>query len=1251
MKIFLKNIWKRIAGLRQDCQGFVVMSTLAIFLFLFILCAFVYAVGETTHQRIKMQNACDAAAYSAAVVQADGLSRMATVNRAMAWSYVQMTNRQMDYITYRWLKLTCKRFEEDKTNAQKFNHLSIIAADKELGWWAILEAAATAVISEIGDFECSGYKKGHKLPIPVGHNSEGHGYWCGLEFGDRKGHNIRLNVNKEKKDNLWEQAKGAALDGIANMVFTKDNIQKILSKFSFIDSEKDPPPEGWGKRLGTLIDLDKANIRRMNNALARINKQMNLSMKMTAESVLKSMLKDNRLDKDHVLKDYFISIHIPLADNPYNTKSGQRSAAGQSYFSPLRNTETDEMLFLNMISPEGSNKSLQDHFPTLLGGTSLSYGLDQWFIRGKANYSDKKDHGYDETPLKDVSFAPQGEYSITTERDEGALGIQRVYKDSNLNETGAGFFARNRKEKIGEHPEKDVRHSKNYKALPQCCKDAEIRADRDTSGSTNYYHIARHDIYGKAPDLDRAIWRGNHLIDLMNMMNILTDGVKGFVGAAGSVSDNTSVDEDETGGIVVTSESELQEAQQKAAAERKNYLQKKESTIARKESLLQERATATPERQQDIDHEIASLDHEIANYDNLIDKVDQGIADMNQYTPGAQPQQPGSGRKFSTGQQNQLNQMASTLLDGISASISNLIGEYLDIQPSCGNNPALPYADKPMCRKITKPTTALYSEYRWASCKWFCLSKGFTYLICSIFCEQKIYCDTARRTIYEKDLGLFTLKIKGSGYGHWGWPKWFCGNDPYRSFIDNLPPLAGSVKGTKHGYMADIWNFGNDGFLKPIRPLWSDDLKDRVFSRKDYESCAMFPDGLDLDPTEGHKAWPALIRGHARIYADDKEIFDNRYVGARCKPWVLNERFFSGDGTIVVGAAMKHTNPIVQLFNFLNTGSNSKSNSTADDDQQKGTEKTVFAAFNIPKGNFMWTMSAARAGVRRLRRGGAFDQERQYQITYDSTCDAENLKYSSDAYVLKQTKDGDQDSESDSWTTPDDWGTEHYENPLALSRSVRPDGNILPQILPLNYRTFVASMPINGNSSGNNQNASGSFEQTNVPVYNGCPCGNNHLQFKNMWNLCETDWDATLLPVRYAWQKAVLYLGEDSEAIPFNAKKYDERTTLIEDAYNKSASGETAKEKNDKILGDGKNWQWNGVMDNIPFYLLANPFIVSGWKKADTSFFEDIVNEVIPGVISTGISSAQGLQLNNKVPTGKEEKTVDIITIIKDKVL
>ena len=35
----------------------------------------------------------------------------------------------------------------------------------------------------------------------------------------------------------------------------------------------------------------------------------------------------------------------------------------------------------------------------------------------------------------------------------------------------------------------------------------------------------------------------------------------------------------------------------------------------------------------------------------------------------------------------------------------------------------------------------------------------------------------------------------------------------------------------------------------------------------------------------------------------------------------------------------------------------------------------------------------------------------------------------------------------------------------------------------------------------------------------GCVCGeaNNTLRLARCWNLCETDWDAVLLPVRHAW--------------------------------------------------------------------------------------------------------------------------------------
>ena len=318
---------------------------------------------------------------------------------------------------------------------------------------------------------------------------------------------------------------------------------------------------------------------------------------------------------------------------------------------------------------------------------------------------------------------------------------------------------------------------------------------------------------------------------------------------------------------------------------------------------------------------------------------------------------------------------------------------------------------------------------------------------------------------------------------------------------------------------------------------------------------------------------------------------------------------------------MKHTNPLVQLFNFWNTKTEGAQNSktyTTGQETQEDAERTVLSAFNIPKGNYMWTMSAARAGVRRRRRDEAFDQARQYQITYDSTCDAENLVYSSGPYVFHE--DGKR------WTSPDEWGNAHQDNPHALSRIHRP-----------------ANEP-----------------QEHVPVWNGCPCSGNELLFRNLWNLCETDWDATLIPVRYAGQRANLYLGNKTggqEDEAFNDQDYSSRRSLIsihitdpENNYSK-VNGKNEKEQNDMMVGNGKNWVWNDVVNNTSTLLTNNPFIHANWKRADNKYFEDLLMSLLGEEINTGISMFQGLNLNSKIPTGKEEKTIDVFTIFRDKVL
>lgn len=104
--------------LAKDEDGVALVVTLAVFFFIYLVCMGVYAVGTNVRERIHLQNACDAAAYSAAVVQADTLSRIATINRAMSWTYVQMTRRQMDYIVYKWLKRTLQEYRADMRAAR-----------------------------------------------------------------------------------------------------------------------------------------------------------------------------------------------------------------------------------------------------------------------------------------------------------------------------------------------------------------------------------------------------------------------------------------------------------------------------------------------------------------------------------------------------------------------------------------------------------------------------------------------------------------------------------------------------------------------------------------------------------------------------------------------------------------------------------------------------------------------------------------------------------------------------------------------------------------------------------------------------------------------------------------------------------------------------------------------------------------------------------------------------------------------------
>ena len=518
----------------------------------------------------------------------------------------------------------------------------------------------------------------------------------------------------------------------------------------------------------------------------------------------------------------------------------------------------------------------------------------------------------------------------------------------------------------------------------------------------------------------------------------------------------------------------------------------------------------------------------------------------------------------STSSVNQGNSLFRFLMTALSSFLGNILNELADVKASCGNK----YGDGsfiPMCT-ASNEIYSLKAEYEWSSSKWLCIGKGkpslFTY--CLIFNKfDEVNCDLG----YSRS--RFMGKFKQKGKGHYHIPKWFCGFRPrylgdvgldpkgwiiQMSCMDMLPPIAGAIEGAKHGYMTHTLDV--DHFLEPFRQLGTSDVSKK---REDYESCVCFIDGLltnRLNIDTGGAS--GIINGHARIYGDDKDVWDpETYVGEVVKPWILSEKFFSGAGTIVIGAAMKHENPFVQMLGMLQM------------DENIIDGKSVLSAFDPPSysglrvgvnrvsaGNYMWTMSAARAGVRRVRRGGTFDRKRMYQVVYDPTSDPENL---------------------------------HFANQ------------------PYRYKLDSQSQPGNSLNQSNNpwEPYGNSGDSTHDPrcVLAGCVCHQtNEKQFQYVWNLCELDWDATLLPIRYAGCEAKLAGFGDNES-------YQERMNNIESIVNVSDVEDSHHIRN--FCGNGNNWAWTPASDSGTNAGNVNPMNPdnpnnTGWNPLDPSSEDDV---------------------------------------------
>lgn len=251
----LRVLRDKIKSLVYDDEGVAFVVTLAVFFFLYLMCAGVYAIGTAIKERIHLQNACDAAAYSAAVVQADTLSRIATINRAMSWTYVQMTRRQMDYIVYKWLDHSCAHFNQDRAIAE-------------------------------------GWHSGSPRNCPMGHGLQPEGWFIGSKRYSGKFNAMWLNEHHDAdEDDVWASCRKF------NNTYMNQGV--IRDSFYAFQEGKSINVE----KLKAQINADKETILKMNDAEKEVAQKLEKTeMEKIVEEVLKANIPDlgaNLVDKEY----------------------------------------------------------------------------------------------------------------------------------------------------------------------------------------------------------------------------------------------------------------------------------------------------------------------------------------------------------------------------------------------------------------------------------------------------------------------------------------------------------------------------------------------------------------------------------------------------------------------------------------------------------------------------------------------------------------------------------------------------------------------------------------------------------------------------------------------------------------------------------------------------------------------------------------------------------------------------------------
>ena len=373
---------------------------------------------------------------------------------------------------------------------------------------------------------------------------------------------------------------------------------------------------------------------------------------------------------------------------------------------------------------------------------------------------------------------------------------------------------------------------------------------------------------------------------------------------------------------------------------------------------------------------------------------------------------------------------------------------FFDVAPSAGNKKSfIPY----MCREV-EDSIALYSEYRWSSAKWFCKWDlkwkpkwrrpkvrwrehiGLPKLFCgenhSLASLANFNISDSAMEILEKIMQFF--------------PPYF---SPIGTVLPEADDLPEGYYGRNHGYMEGAWTLLSLHGAFPYEQLLPGE---HSYSRKKYRPCAMMLDSFQMP----------FIQGHARIYGDDREIFDENYIGAHCRPWVINEKFFTGSGTVVVGAAKKLNNPFAAIFNV------------------DAITEGLFQIFNPNNANDSsdasrptWAIAAARAAVKDPNYGA-----RGYKLHFEDM-----FLYKKQPGLYTKHKDI----------------TEEADDGAEYSKDHQLDADLW------------------------------------LPA--GCICHeDNRDKITKNWNLCETDWEPVLIPLRYRGNKPIIISGSGTEKVQYN---------------------------------------------------------------------------------------------------------------------